>query len=311
MGCVNAAGHVLPPMIIFDAKNLNHAWTMNEVPGTKYGLSNKGWITTELFEGRFTELFLPCAVSARPLLLLLDGHSTHYQPDVVRFAHEHDVIMLCLPPHTSHETQPLDCGVFGPLKCHWSSTCHDFFQNNPGKVVIKFNFNTLFSQAWLKAISPINVISGFKTCSMHPYNLAAIKVPGDSLKPMNSAAPRTDAISNATSSVAPDTHAISNATSSAAPHIDAISNASSPKQVCDTQKFTDKQLPLLTKSCLLEQIQAESLLLVLLQTQSVQPVQNPIRLVIVHQKLARLYQNTWLDPQTLPLRREVSRELDC
>ena len=440
VGCVNAAGQVLPPMIIFDAKNLNHAWTKNEVPGTKYGLSDKGWINTELFEGWFTELFLPCAVSARPLLLLLDGHSTHYQPDVVRFAQEHDVIMLCLPPHTSHEMQPLDCDVFGPLKCHWSNTCHDFYQNNPGKVVTKFNFNTLFSQAWLKAVSPINVISGFKTCGMHPYNSDAIKVPGDSLKPMSSAAPRTDAISNATSPTAP--------------HTDAISNASSPEQVCDTRKFTEEQLqlfekraeegynlytdpayvswlkryhpellpsdryslvsvdtpeadssehelsvlqhfsavvpespltvegvtppsvtqtqiasasttplhisspdtapncvtptvttPHLTSStldpvsiaddtphhispsvatpqsssasttpyqvCLLEQIPAESLLLVLLQTLSLQPVQNQIRLVIVHQKLARLYQNTWLDPQTLPLRREVSHELDC
>ena len=55
-------------------------------------------------------------VSARSLLLLLDGHSTHYQPQSVRFAKEHGTIMLCLPPHTTHEPQPLDCGVFGPLK---------------------------------------------------------------------------------------------------------------------------------------------------------------------------------------------------
>ena len=214
-------------------KSIINAWTKNEVPGTKYGLRDKGWITTELFEGWLTELFLPCTVSARPILLLLDGHSTHYQPDVVRFAQEHDVIMLYLPPHTSHETQPLDCGVFGPLKRHWSSACHDFFQKNPDKVVTKFHFNTLFSQAWWKAVSPINVISGFKTCGVHPYNSAAIKVPGDSSKSMSSAAPRIDVISNATSS--------------AAPHTDAISNASRPEQVCDTQKFTDEQLQLFKK----------------------------------------------------------------
>ena len=38
----NAVGQTIPPLVIFDAKNLNHAWTKNEVPGTKYGLSDNG-----------------------------------------------------------------------------------------------------------------------------------------------------------------------------------------------------------------------------------------------------------------------------
>ena len=39
VGCANAAGQVLPPMIIFDVKKINHAWTKDEVPGTiKAGL---------------------------------------------------------------------------------------------------------------------------------------------------------------------------------------------------------------------------------------------------------------------------------
>ena len=170
VGCATA-GQVLPPMIIFDVKKINHAWTKDEVPGTKYGGSDKGWITTELFRMWLSDLFLETAVSARPILLLLDGHSTHYQPEVLQLAREHDVIMLCLPPHTMHETQPLDCGVFGHLKRHWSAVCHGFFQNNPGKVITKFNFNTLFSQAWLRAVTPSNIIAG--VC---PFNCDAINV---------------------------------------------------------------------------------------------------------------------------------------
>ena len=112
VGCV---GQVIPPMVIFDAQKLNTAWTEGEFPGTKYGLSSNGWINTELFESWLSEHFLEHAVTARPFLLLLDGHSTHYH---LRIAKQHDVIMLCLPPHTTHESQPLDCGVFGPLKSH-------------------------------------------------------------------------------------------------------------------------------------------------------------------------------------------------
>ena len=50
VACSNAVEQTIPPMVIFDAKNLNHAWTKNEVPGTKYGLSDNGWINTGLFE---------------------------------------------------------------------------------------------------------------------------------------------------------------------------------------------------------------------------------------------------------------------
>ena len=79
VACENAAGNVLPPLIIFDTKKIQHSWTKNEVPGS----SDKGWINTDLFESWFNELFLPNAVAACPLLLLLDGHSSHYQPDVI------------------------------------------------------------------------------------------------------------------------------------------------------------------------------------------------------------------------------------
>ena len=170
VACANATGQALPPMVIFDAKNLNYAWTKNEVPGTRYGLSDNGWINTDLFEGWLAEHFIRHAVPGRPLLLLLDGHSTHYQPDVIRFARDHDVVMLCLPPHTTHEAQPLDVGVFSSLKSQWTQVCHDYFHKNSGRVITKFNFNLLFSQAWLKYLVPGNIIAGFKKCGVYPYD---------------------------------------------------------------------------------------------------------------------------------------------
>ena len=86
--CGNATGQVIPPMIIYDAKKLWHAWMRGEVPETSYGLSDKGWITTELFQSWLTEHFLKHAVAARPLLLLLGWHSTHYQYELIQSACE-------------------------------------------------------------------------------------------------------------------------------------------------------------------------------------------------------------------------------
>ena len=35
---------------------------------------------------------------------------------VIKRARENDVLILCLPPHTTYATQPLDCGAFSALK---------------------------------------------------------------------------------------------------------------------------------------------------------------------------------------------------
>jgi len=177
IACASAAGQIIPPTIIFEAKKLNHAWMHGELPGTSYGCSEKGWITTDLFESWLSEHFLKHAVSARPLLLLLDGHSTHNQPEVIRLARDNGILILCLPPHTTHEAQPLDCGVFCPLKAQWRQVVHNFLQSNPGKIVTKFNFNSIFADAWLHSVTPANVMGGFKTCGVYPFNPAAIKVP--------------------------------------------------------------------------------------------------------------------------------------
>lgn len=62
IACVSAAGQAIPPFVIFDAKGLNHEWTKGEVVGTRYGLSDSGWVDSELFKGWLTMHFLKYAV---------------------------------------------------------------------------------------------------------------------------------------------------------------------------------------------------------------------------------------------------------
>ena len=160
----------MPTYVIFDAKNLNMDWTEGELPGTTYGLNSNGWIDMELFPLWFTKHFLPNAVFARPLLLLMDGHSSHYCPETIRFAQQHDVILFMLQPHTTDEMQPLDTAVFSSLKTHWKEVCHDYLQQHPGRVITKYQFSSLFSTAWGKALMPLSIISGFKCTGVYPFN---------------------------------------------------------------------------------------------------------------------------------------------
>ena len=104
MACESASGQALPPYVIFDTKQLNHAWTKGEVLGTQYGLSNKGWIDNVLFKDWLENHFIKHAVASRTLLLLLNGHSSPYVLYTLKFAIEKDIIIFCVPLHTTHES---------------------------------------------------------------------------------------------------------------------------------------------------------------------------------------------------------------
>lgn len=174
---VCASGSCIPPMVILDRKTLPPYFTIGEVPGTVYGLSNKGWIDQQLFDIWFCNHFLQYAPSARPLLLLLDGHSSHYCPDTIRLAAKEKVILFALPPNTTHFSQPLDKGCFGPLKNYWRAECHHFMSCNPGLVVSRYSFSRLFSTAWMKAMTMSNILGGFKVTGVFPLNRDAVKLP--------------------------------------------------------------------------------------------------------------------------------------
>ena len=177
--CTSAAGYALPPFIIFDRKTLNPELTTGEVPGSIYGLSSKGWIDMELFNEWFFRHFLLYAPPSRPLLLLMDGHSSHYCPEVIREAAAQKVVIFVLPPNTTHCTQPLDKGTFSALKVAWRQKCHDFICSNPGKTVSRYDFSKLFSSAWYEAMTMVNITSGFKVTGVCPFDRNAFKLPGE------------------------------------------------------------------------------------------------------------------------------------
>ena len=177
VACVSASGSCMPPMVILDRKTLPPRFTEGEVPGTTYGLSKNGWIDQELFDGWFTNHFLKHAPLARPLLLLLDGHSSHHCPDAVRLAIKEKVILFALPPNTTHISQPMDKGCFGPLTTCWKEECHNYMSMHPGVVINRHIFSQLFSKAWMNAMSMKNIMGGFKICGIFPFNRDALRLP--------------------------------------------------------------------------------------------------------------------------------------
>lgn len=102
---------MIPAFVIFDRKTLFLELTKCEIPGTLYGLSANGWFDMKLLSAWFFDHFSPI-----PILLLLDGHASHYCPEVIRMAVKEKVIIFT---NTTHLIQPLDRAYFSPLKVHW------------------------------------------------------------------------------------------------------------------------------------------------------------------------------------------------
>ena len=78
----SAAGEVLDPLIVFTGKNLQSTWRgANALPNTFYGISDTGWMTSDVFFSWFVKF--ADHVKVRPLLLIFDGHLTHISIEVL------------------------------------------------------------------------------------------------------------------------------------------------------------------------------------------------------------------------------------
>ena len=97
LACVGANGTI-------DRKTLNPEFTTGEILRTLYGLSQKG-------QDLFSSWFHNSIPSVRPLLLLMDGHSSHYCPSVIREAAKMFFV------------------------------CHLFYSKNPGRVITRYDFH--------------------------------------------------------------------------------------------------------------------------------------------------------------------------
>ena len=123
LSCVSASGQVIPPFMIYPRERpVPLKMREGAYPNTFFQVSDNGWITKELFFEWF-KLFVQAISSVRPVLLMLDGHTSHITINTIEYAKANEIHLLCLPSHTSHTLQPLDVGVFKSFKSFFSKVC--------------------------------------------------------------------------------------------------------------------------------------------------------------------------------------------
>ena len=122
LGTASADGTRLPPYILYKGVHLYLRWTENGPAGSTYGVSKSGWMEADNFLEWFTKNFVPAVdhlLKTGPVVLFVDGHKSHLSLSLLKTAREKGVHLYCLPPHCTHVLQPLDVGVYGPIKQEW------------------------------------------------------------------------------------------------------------------------------------------------------------------------------------------------
>jgi hypothetical protein len=108
-----------------------------------------------------------------------DNLSSHFSNDVIKSCEKYNIAFVCLPPNSTHLSQPLDVSFFGPLKTAWSNQLIDFKKKNPNtnctnKKVFPSLVMQLFKENSFKANIKKNLQSGFRGTGIYPTELAPL-----------------------------------------------------------------------------------------------------------------------------------------
>jgi hypothetical protein len=182
LAAVSAAGMAMPPTLIYasESGDLQDSW-IEQFDDNKdfayFASSQKGWTNDKMglsWLQRFHEYTYQFA-GLHKRLLILDGHSSHVNITFLEKALSHHIIVVVLPPHSTHRLQPLDVGIFSPLALFYSQALDKYLRDSRGfSRVTKRVFWPLFKDAWEKAVSPANILSAFEKTGIFPLRPEAV-----------------------------------------------------------------------------------------------------------------------------------------
>ena len=181
MYCANAEGYLMPPFFVYpEPQPSAYDPLLKTIRGSKVAYTQKGWMDSRA-SSQFIDHFDEFAGPERPVVLLFDSVSSHINIDTFSKAASKGIELYRLVPNATHLVQPLDKGVFGPLKTAWYTTVRKNTRENPGQPIGKRNFAAKLAEANLAFYKPSIIINSFRSSGIYPVSREA--VPNDRLKP--------------------------------------------------------------------------------------------------------------------------------
>lgn len=168
---ISASGNTVPPYLIFPRVYFK-LHMLNGAPHGAAGNANpSGWMNGTIFVDvlRNFQRYTKASIEDK-VLLILDNHESHITINSLNFCKNNGIVLLTLPPHTSHKLQPLDRTVYGSLKTLFNQACNNWMISHPGKPITIYNISSLFGQAYELAFTMKNINRGFEVTGIWPLN---------------------------------------------------------------------------------------------------------------------------------------------
>lgn len=166
--CICADGTYLPSAVIMKGQGLQDTWFQNldGVPrDVLFGVSPNGWTDNGKALAWLQHNFGPEYPSEKKAagkwrMLIFDGHISHVNREFLSTCLDYKVLPVCLPPHTTHFSQPLDVALFAPLKAAYSDVLRRHTESGEHGIW-KGNFYRFLLEAEKIAFTSENIRSGF------------------------------------------------------------------------------------------------------------------------------------------------------
>jgi len=174
MFCGSANGNMIPPFFIYPAPRPRGFNPLTGgIENSEITYTAKWWMDSCAFK-KFLEHFSRHCGDERPILLLVDSVSSHVNLEAFEFAKSKGIEIYRFIPNATHIMQPLDKGVFGPLKNKWHQVVRRHTRENPSTPVGKENFAELLKEAYLLFYRPLTVINSFKSSGIYPVDSTVV-----------------------------------------------------------------------------------------------------------------------------------------
>ena len=178
LACVSAIGKWIPPVLVYKglSNDLRDTWVkdVERDAGVHFASTENGWSCNALglqWLKKIFERYTKPKNDRTRRLLLIDGHSSHVNMDFIDWADRHRIIVMILPPHTTHRLQPLDVGMFQALSTAYSKELDDLMDKGIGRVhMSKRFFYKFFKRAWDASFTEENIQSAFRKPGVWPVD---------------------------------------------------------------------------------------------------------------------------------------------
>lgn len=175
LACCSAKGQFLPPYCIFKGANKKPELEDNMPSGSVVVMNRKTvCVNRDIFLDWMRNHFAPRKPADGKTILILDEHSSHMSFEVLEFAVENNIVLLCLPSHATHYLQPLNRCFFRPLRSYYYQAYQNLINTNGSKGVTRLKFGNLLNTAWSCAATTENATQGFRITGIYPYDANAI-----------------------------------------------------------------------------------------------------------------------------------------